>query len=228
VGSSGDDGTGRSGRSLGHRASRLLLIRHGEQEAVDGAGIGRSSHLSRRGRQQASAVAEELAKGPRLRALYTSSLPRAIETANLISERLALEATADPRLAEFELGTKPIEAIRQRSDLLIWRPEHTGDDGETLRAFSKRVAGFCSEITELHLGGLVAIVSHAGVIDAAVRWALGMPASSPWQHEVEVQHASISELEFWPSGRIEGGAPRYAVIRRLNQTSHLGELVSDL
>lgn len=205
----------------------FLFIRHGQQQAKDGA-IGRLSPLSELGRRQAEALGDELASGPKLAAVYSSPLARASETAEAICCRLALTSIPEARLEEFELGTKPIQELANRSDLLIWRPGDEGSDGETLCSFCRRVGDFCNEIAERHAGQRVAVVSHAGTIDAAIRWAFGIEPESPWQHEVEVQHGSITEVEFWPRGRIDGGAPRYTVMRRLNHTVHLGELASDL
>ena len=205
----------------------MLFIRHGQQEAEDGT-ISRLSPLSERGHKQASALATELGTGPRLGAVYSSPLPRAVATAETICGPCLLIPIIDPRLAEFELGTRSIDQIADRSDLLVWRPQDTGKDGISLYAFSRRIANFCDEIAARHAGERVAIVSHSGTIDAAVRWALSIDPGCPWQHEVEVQHASITEVEFWPRGRIVGGAPRYAVLRRLNHTAHLGDLLSDL
>ena len=72
------------------------------------------------------------------------------------------------------------------------------------------------------------VVSHAGTIDATLRWALGITPDTPWQHEFELANASITELEFWPRGRIRGGASRYAVLRRVGDVTHLGDLVSEI
>jgi probable phosphoglycerate mutase len=206
----------------------LLLIRHGQQAPDERGEVGRASVLNPLGRLQAAELARELFAGPEIAAVYASPLPRAAETAQLLCQRLGLAPRLDPRLAEFELGTRPIEGIGERDDLLIWRPEHEGADGVTLGAFAARVAAFCEEATARHLGQRVAVVSHAGTIDAALRWALGMGADSDWQHEAEVRHASITEIEFWPRGRIAGGAPRYAVLRRLDCVEHLRGLASDL
>ena len=205
----------------------LLFVRHGQQQTEDGA-IGRLSPLSERGRLQAGLLATELAAGPRLGAVYASPLPRASATAAEICSRLDLVPILDTLLAEFELGTKPIAQIAERSDLLIWRSSDMGADGETLAAFSERVSSFCNEIVVCHGGQRIVVVAHAGTIDAAVRWALGITPADPWQHELEVQHASITEVEFWPHGRIVGGSPRYAVVRRVNHIVHLGDLATDL
>jgi probable phosphoglycerate mutase len=205
----------------------LLLIRHGQQQPAKGGAVGRLSLLSGQGRLQADLVASALAAGPTLSAVYSSDLPRAVATAEAIGHRLALIPVLDPRLAEFEMGTKPLTEIAARPDLLIWRPDHRGGDGETLRAFCQRVAKCCEEIVERHAEHRIVIVSHAGTMDAAFRWALGMGPDTPWQHELEVLHASITEVEVWPHGRAAGGAPRYAVIHRVNDTAHLGALVTD-
>jgi 2,3-bisphosphoglycerate-dependent phosphoglycerate mutase len=177
---------------------------------------------------QVAALVSKLAAAAPPAAVYTSPLPRAVQTASLVCERLGLKAVLDPRLTEFELGTQEIKIILERPDLLIWHPEHFAADGETLREFSARVATFCDEVVERHPDERVAVVSHAGTIDATLRWALGITPDSPWQHEFEVANASITELEFWPRGRIRGGASRYTVLRRVGDVTHLGDLVSEI
>ena len=72
------------------------------------------------------------------------------------------------------------------------------------------------------------VVSHAGTIDATLRWALGIAPDGLWQHEFEVANASITELEFWPRGRTYGGASRYAVLRRVGDVKHLDDIVSEI
>lgn len=48
----------------------------------------------------------------------------------------------------------------------------------------------------------LAIVSHAGVIDANLRWAVGLGPDTLWQHELEIDNCSIAELHVWNGGRI--------------------------
>ena len=206
----------------------LLFIRHGQQQPDGNGQIGRLSPLSELGRRQADLVAAELAVGPPLGAVYSSPLPRAVGTAEAICRRLFVRLSIEPRLTEFELGTRQISEIPDRTDLLIWRPSDTGEDGETLCSFCQRVSGFCDEIVHRHSQERIAVVSHAGTIDAAIRWAFGIHPEAPWQHEADVQHASITEIEFWPRGRIAGGSPRHAVLRRLNDTIHLRSLAGGL
>jgi broad specificity phosphatase PhoE len=134
----------------------------------------------------------------------------------------------DPGLAEFRLETGSFESIRQRPDVIVWRPEHRGvEGGETLREFSVRVSAFCDEVVERHRSEHVAVFAHSGTIDAAIRWALGLSPDSLWQHEFDLATASVTEIEFWPRGRTHGGAPRYSVFQRIGDRGHLGDLVSE-
>lgn len=208
-------------------STTLLLIRHGQARAAGTSLLGRETPLSELGRQQAAAVARAIS-GDRIAAVYTSPLPRAVETASLLCEQLGLMPILEPRLIEFEMGSLAIEAILARPDLAIWRPDDRAADGESLRAFSARIAEACQLIAERHVGGCAILVAHAGTVDAALRWSLGLTSTAPWQHEFNLANGSITEIEFWPRGRVAGGAPRYAVIRRVGDLLHLAGLESDL
>jgi broad specificity phosphatase PhoE len=146
-----------------------------------------------------------------------------------LCQQLALRPSVDPRLAEFQLGTGSFESIQQRLDLKVWRPEHQGvENGETLGEFSARVATFCNEVVERHSREDITVFAHSGTIDAAIRWALGFSSDSLWQHEFPLATASITEIQFWPNGRVQGGASRYAVLRRVGDVTHLDGIVSEI
>ncbi len=153
----------------------LLLVRHGQAHADDNS-YDQHTPLSTLGHQQAALVADALA--PRsIGAVYASPFPRAWETAAPLCQRLHLQPIPDPRLAEFDLGSKPFDVVQQRPDLVVWHPDHRGvEHGETLAAFSARVALFCDEVAERHLHEYVAVFAHSGTIDAALRWAVGLPS----------------------------------------------------
>jgi broad specificity phosphatase PhoE len=83
----------------------FILIRHGEtQHNLERKAIGINPvGLNVRGRLQAMRVAEALvALAPD--ALYTSPLPRALETATTISQRLGLELIIRDELKEANIG----------------------------------------------------------------------------------------------------------------------------
>ncbi len=89
------------------------------------------------------------------------------------------------------------------------------------------MAEFHEEIVIRHLGQRVVVVCHAGTIDVALRWSLGIGPRVPLQHEFDAKNASITEIEFWPHGRVRGGAPRYSVLKRIGDVGHLGTLATD-
>lgn len=210
------------------QATNLLIVRHGQRDSSRPRRIDLNPPLSALGRRQAAAVAAALGKRPALDAIYGSPLARALETATAIADHLGLETSVDDRLAEFQVDLDVETSPPGRPDLLAWQPDHTGADGVTMAEFAQRVADFHDEVVARHPGQQVAIVSHAGTIDATLRWALGIDPRSPWQHEFDLPNASITEIEYWPTGRIVGGAPRYAVLRRIGDARHLGAMSTDM
>jgi probable phosphoglycerate mutase len=152
-----------------------------------------------------------------------------METAAIIGDRLGRSPVIEDRLAEFEMGTAPLASAENRPDLLLWQPDHTGaPGGETLRQFNVRVAACAEAIVRRHLHERVVVVSHAGTMEAVLRWAVGLSAEALWQHEFVLPNASLTELECWPDGRVPGGAPRYVSIAATGVTAHLAGLVTDL
>ena len=187
------------------QATTLILVRHGQASSGDAAFYGPDAPLSGLGRRQAAALASNLASGPALDAIYSSNLPRALTTATAVAERLGMEVVVDARLAEFQVDMGLAASANERPDLLVWHPSHMGVDGETMAQFASRVAALCEEVACRHPGERVAVICHAGTIEAALRWALDIAPQRPWQQEFELPNASITEVEFWPHGRVSGG-----------------------
>ena len=209
-------------------ATTLVLVRHGQARICDSVSVGPEARLTELGRFQAEAAASKLVQEAPFTAVYTSPLPRATESASPLCEKLGLDPIGDSRLTEFDLGINLATAVQGRPDLLIWRPDHRAANGESLGEFGSRVAAFCEEVVKRHPNQRIAVISHAGTIDMTLRWALGVPATNPLEYEFEFANSSISEIEFWPQGRIRGGAPRYAVLRRLGDVGHLSGLITEL
>ena len=214
--------------SSSFQPTTLVLVRHGQALPSDTGFYGADAPLSGLGRRQAAALAASLASGPALDAIYSSNLPRALETAAAVAELLDLEVLVDERLAEFDVDMTVETPPNGRPDLLVWHPDHAGADGETLAQFGSRVREFHEEVVAKHPGQRIALICHEGTIQAALQWSLGMDPRSPWQHEFnELRNASITEIEFWPEGRMAGGAPRFFVLKRIGDVGHLGNLVTD-
>jgi probable phosphoglycerate mutase len=209
----------------------LIWIRHAQARGPGGS-YGTTAPLSKLGQRQAAATARALSGASAPTAVYSSPFERARQTAAPTCQALGLPLLEEDGLREFEMGGEDqpgaVDSL-PGNDLPIWLPEHRGHDtGETLLEFGERVATFCDALARRHVGERIALFSHAGTIDAAFRWALAIPAHAPWQHELDLRNASISELVYWPDGRAPESAPRYAIVRRVADVAHLdGELVTD-
>src|SRR5574339_475660 len=84
----------------------LLLIRHGENDYVKTSKLaGRlpGIHLNERGQKQAQALGEALGPVP-IKALYSSPLERAMETAQPIATSHKLEICQEPGLMDADVG----------------------------------------------------------------------------------------------------------------------------
>ena len=109
--------------------------------------------LNARGREQAHALAEELADEPP-DAIYTSDLSRARETAEIVAGALGLRVVADPDLREIDVGSREGLTAEQVGE----RPW----DGEAHDAHATRVLRAVQRIAEAHPGRRVLVVAHGG------------------------------------------------------------------
>jgi probable phosphoglycerate mutase len=195
-------------------ATRIVLVRHGEAACnVNGVVGGRlgCTGLTDLGRRQVSALAARLAESGELGvvdALYSSVLPRAIETANLLRPALGAnvaETVADCELCELHPG---------EADALTWQqvidrfgvPEWDTDPGrliapggESWTSFVKRVGAGVHALAERHPGQLVVAAVHAGVIEATMIAFLDIPRATSRRGWARITHASVTEWEWVPT-----------------------------
>ena len=205
---------------------RLFLIRHAQARNAAGASYD-DAPLSAVGRAQGDAAAGAIA-ARRPDALYASPARRARQTADLIAAAAGLAVAVDERLREFVFGSisEPGLTLEQqrerRDDLLAWRPDHRlAPDSDTPREFALRVAAALDRIVARHVGESVAVVAHAGTIDVAINWAMGVGPDTPVMHDFPIANASITEIIHWPRGRIAGGSPRYTDFVSVGSLAHL-------
>jgi len=196
---------------------RIVLVRHGEAECNRNRIVGGRTGctgLTDLGRQQVAALADRLYESGELRratALYSSVLPRAVETA----ERL--RPVVGP-------GPTALGPVRQRCDLcelhpgeadgMEWNdvvekfgvPDWDNDPtvpiatgGESWSEFVVRASGAVHEVVRQHPGELVAAVVHAGVIEATMIAFLGVSPEIYRRGWVRIVHASMTEWEWVPS-----------------------------
>jgi probable phosphoglycerate mutase len=208
--------------------TRLALIRHGHaQAAVDGlvAGHRTCRGLSELGRRQAEALRDRLARTGELRAdaLYTSLLPRAIETAELLASALgSLEAVRDCDLCELHPG----EADGMEWEA-FWR-EHGFDmraeperpmspGGESLAGFQRRVERRLAALVRDHSGETVVVVCHGGVISATTLALMEHAMHRERPFRLEPENTSITE---WMRPRVDDEDARW-LLARYNDASHV-------
>jgi probable phosphomutase (TIGR03848 family) len=162
----------------------LLLIRHGENEFVKtGKMAGRMPgvHLNERGRQQAEELAAALSD-VQLKAVYASSLERAVETAEPIAAGHKLEIKLCPDLMDTNIGKWQGRTLKQLRRLKKWKivqqapSRFTFPEGESFLQNQLRIVSTLDEIAASHKPkDIVAVVFHADPIKLAVAHYLGMP-----------------------------------------------------
>ena len=179
----------------------ILLARHGETDdnrepiRIQGS---RDTPLNDVGRRQAAELAERVADDG-IRSLYSSQLSRALETAEIVGERLGLRPTVDPRLAEADRGELEglywQDVARDDPELYAaWRAageRFRFPGGESLREQSDRVLAALSDVRAAdRLPALV--VCHGGSIRVALcaRDGRGLDAF----HEFHVPNAALVRL----------------------------------
>ncbi|MBK5222171.1 MAG: histidine phosphatase family protein [Acidimicrobiia bacterium] len=166
---------------------RLILVRHGDAHAGFHGVIGGErgcSGLTPLGRHQAEALRDHLARTERVRAdaLIASTLPRAIETAEIIAPGLGLEIGGRHRdLCEVHTGeadgmTWAEYASRYGSFDMETEPDRVfAPEGDSWNSFHERVRGMLERVAREHAEQTVVAVCHAGVITASLRIILGIP-----------------------------------------------------
>lgn len=155
------------------KIERVLLIRHGQtdwnmQRRWQGL---EPTALNEAGFEQARALAAYLCHRS-IRAVYSSDLPRALQTATVLAEALKLEPLVDVRWRELHVGVFQglnAEECEQRypAELLKWRSDDHDfiiPNGESRRALGERALGAWQDIVAQPHGPEVAVVSHGWAI----------------------------------------------------------------
>jgi probable phosphoglycerate mutase len=164
----------------------LLLIRHGENDTVGKRLAGRTPgvHLNKKGQEQAEALIPVLEKAP-LKAIYSSPMERAVETAQPLAAALGVEVQIRPGLIEIDYGSFRWKTLKQLRHMKLWK-DVLGNPasvrfpgGESFVEAQARVAQELEAIAALHAEeDLVACFTHADVIRLAVAHYLQMPLNA--------------------------------------------------
>ena len=182
---------------------RLALVRHAETaEDARGRCYGRLDvGLSVAGREQCARLAHAFRSEP-LRSVWASPAIRARETAEAIAapHRLDVEILEPLRELDFgELEGRAYDEIAVSDPELYaqWMRAPTTvrfPGGESYSDLQSRVDAGIAGLLEQHDDGLVAVVTHGGVVRAVLRSVLGFPAERIFR--LSIDPASVSTLEY--------------------------------
>jgi len=184
----------------------VLLVRHAVTPTTGVKLPGRAPglHLSDDGRRQADATARQLAKLPKLTAVYASPLERARETALPIARVRGIALRIERDLAELDIGEWTGLSLKQASRKPEWTivQRHPSGfrfpGGESFPEMQTRMTAALARLVARHPGEVIAAVSHADPIKAAVAHALGTPLDL--FQRIVIAPASISAIAYRREG----------------------------
>lgn len=153
--------------------THVVLIRHGQSlgNAEGRFGGHTDTPLSSRGRKQAEATARALAS-EKFDAIYSSDLPRAIETASPLAKLTGAPLETTEALRERSVGVmegltfeEAAEQHPEQYQALLRRDfEHVLLGGESYRQMLDRASRKLDEVIEQNRGGRIAVFTHTGTI----------------------------------------------------------------
>ena len=198
----------------------LVLVRHALPVRIDSTPDGRPADpgLADRGREQAQRVLQALSLD-RIDALYSSPAARALETAAPLADKLGLDITVEPGIAEFDAEDPsyvPVEELRAANDPR-WQALVRGDlmtANVDPVAFRNRVVAGVERVVALHPGERVVLFSHSGTINAYCGHVLGQQRALWFAPD----YASVTRVGASRDGR--------RGVISLNETAHVRDLLT--
>lgn len=208
--------------------TRLILVRHGTShhmmDEVIGGPIG-CRGLTGEGREQAERLAQrltgELAERPV--AIYSSVIPRATETGEIVTRALdAGEVVQDCGLCTWHSpasadGMSKQEFQREYRQLGggVYRPFQHGN--ESWAEMVTRIGRSLEEIAARHVGQTVIIATHAEAVNSSLIILGGLPLTIGF--DTVIAPTSITE---WTTDGNPGDWPRPRwTLQRFNDSAHL-------
>lgn len=194
----------------------LLLVRHGRTPTTGIILPGRAPGLSLApaGRADAEAAAARIARLGQVRAVYSSPLERAQETAAPIARDHGLAVLIEPELSDLNIGGwtgMKIDEARRRPEWVAIQQYPEGfrfPGGESFPEMQARITGTLARLAARHAGDTVVAVSHADPIKAAVAGARGQRLDQ--FQRIFVSPGSITVLAF------DADTPRVLAVNTLD------------
>jgi probable phosphomutase (TIGR03848 family) len=162
--------------------TQLLLIRHGINDMVGQkklAGRLPGVHLNDEGKLQAESLADRLRDVP-ISAIYCSPLDRTQETAAPLARVKGMPVLIREGLSEVDYGDWTGQSLDELSKLEQWKVVQLYPNGmrfpggDSMRDMQARMVNELEAIAADHPREIVAVVSHADLIKAALAHYLGV------------------------------------------------------
>ena len=177
----------------------VFLIRHGTHGVLGQSLCGRMPGipLAPEGRREAERMGRHLSNRA-ISQLFASPVQRAQETAAIIGGAVGLVPQTITALEEIDFGAWTGRAFTELQNDPAWdrwnqaRSQHRPPGGEPMREVQTRVATWLAELMAVPSATIIAAVSHADIIKAALCHALGL--SLDHHHRFEVSPGSISTI----------------------------------
>lgn len=210
-------------------ATKLFLIRHGQSAGnAEGRFGGHGpTPLSELGVEQARLTAEALAR-ENITAIYSSDLPRAVQTAAPLSDLIGVPIVPTAAFRERNVGVlegltfdeSKQEFPRDYYALVNRNFHHVITKGESYRSLLRRLTTELQDILQQHQGERIAIYTHTGVLCFMTLHLLGAihrnTRQTPW---IITSNCGINRFE------IRG--PHNVRVLALNDTRHLTQITGN-
>lgn len=207
-------------------STHLYLVRHGQSEGNAALRFGGHSAtpLSILGRLQAEATAKYLAK-KRINAVYSSDLPRCLQTAEPVAKLSNLEIQSSAAFRERNVGVLEgltFEEAKARfpddfGALASRNIDYVMSGGESYQQMLKRASAKLEEILAWHKGESIAIISHTGTIGFLILYLLGaLNSPHPRFVWIATKNCGVTHFEFREN--------ELSLLKFVNNTRHLHSL----
>lgn len=192
----------------------IYVLRHGETDWNQRGRIQGSTDnsLNAKGREQASAVASQLATVS-VDHIYSSGLTRAVQTADAFKGKAPV--TQQPMLNERSFGIYEGKIEKDVAKDWTTRLASLNDDmegGESLASIAKRVGHATRDIIQRHPGGTIMIVAHGGVNPLVLGELIGLPPekaikdirqSNDEVYKLEISNGSVNIWKLIPASKLD-------------------------
>jgi broad specificity phosphatase PhoE len=208
------------------KITKLFLIRHGQSKKnAEGRFGGHSATpLSNLGKKQARLTAKALLR-ERIDVIYSSDLPRAIQTAEPLAKLTNLQINTTPAFRERDFGV--LEGLRldevekafpQDYKALVDRDfTYVIAGGESYKQLLERASLKLEEILKVHEGKNIAIFAHIGVICFLSLYLLGaIDKNTTHAAWIATANCGICRFEFYGRKSVR--------LLALNDTRHLQKI----